>query len=104
LKKTESTWENPDPKRRISRKTTVKYPDLGVDFFFLFRGILPSFIVITHAAAASSHARPHSPNFGSLASLLLGALKPYGRLLFQSEAGRGLTVRRAREGELIKNE
>jgi hypothetical protein len=22
----ESTWENPDPKRRISPKTTVKYP------------------------------------------------------------------------------
>ena len=29
LRKTESTWENPDPKRRISRKTTVKYPELG---------------------------------------------------------------------------
>jgi hypothetical protein len=27
LRKTESTWENPDPKRRISRKTTVKYPE-----------------------------------------------------------------------------
>jgi hypothetical protein len=27
LKKTESTWENPDPKRRISRKTAVKYPE-----------------------------------------------------------------------------
>ena len=26
LRKTDSTWENPDPKRRISRKTTVKYP------------------------------------------------------------------------------
>jgi hypothetical protein len=29
LRKTESTWENPDPKRRISRKTAVKYPEEG---------------------------------------------------------------------------
>ena len=28
LRKTESTSENPDPKRRISRKTAVKYTDL----------------------------------------------------------------------------
>ena len=27
LRKTESTWENHDPKRRISRKTAVKYPE-----------------------------------------------------------------------------
>jgi len=31
LRKTELTWENPDPKRRISRKTAVKYPEELLD-------------------------------------------------------------------------
>jgi len=39
LAKNESTWENPDPKRRISRKTTVKYPEtcnLSATMHFLY--------------------------------------------------------------------
>jgi hypothetical protein len=39
LRKTESTWENPDPKRRISRKTTANEPTqrFGVRVFGQFR-------------------------------------------------------------------